>query len=90
MPVSVCGPIFPFWLELPKADVTPPLPSKVNVRTVANGPAATAGETMNPVPLNANGPCRVAFEHPLLSALAAGATLRASAPTAAMAKVFML
>jgi hypothetical protein len=43
---------------------------------------------MNPVDVNAKVPFKVAFEHPLSSAFAMGATAKPSAVTAAIAIVF--
>src|SRR5690349_12128255 len=79
--------MLPFRLAIP-AVVRTPFPSKISVWTPANGPANAGGAVINPVSLSANVPFRVALEHPLLSALAIGATVRASAVTAAIAKVF--
>src|SRR5271157_5674887 len=81
--------MLPFRLAIP-AVVRTPFPSKVSRLTPANGPANAGGAVINPVSLSANAPFRVALEHPLLllSALAIGATVRASAVTAAIAKVF--
>ena len=77
----------PFWLTIPVV-VKAPFPSKVSVPTWANGPARAVGAVMNPAPLCANVPFRVALEHPLSSAFAVGATPRASAVTAAIVKAF--
>src|SRR5690349_2440309 len=81
--------MLPFWLELAVA-VVAPFPSKVWVPTSTNGPANSGGAAMDPVDVYAKVPCRLAVEHPLSSALAAGAMHRVSAATAAIVKVFAI
>ena len=87
MPVSVAETMLPFRLRV-ALPVILPFPSKVSVPTPASGPAMAGGAVVNPVPMCAKVPFRLALEHPLLSAFAVGATARASAVTAAIAKFF--
>jgi hypothetical protein len=68
--------------------VVVPCPSKDCVPTSAYGPNGAGAATKDPMVVKANVPVRLALEHPLLAAVAAGATVRASAVTAANAKVF--
>src|ERR1043166_1626100 len=79
----------PFRLSI-AAVTTPPFPSNVSVPTPTNGRAMGGGAVSNPLAVCTKVPFSIALEHPLLSAFAAGAMPRASAATAAIAKIFSM
>src|SRR5579883_1146279 len=90
VPVLFACPTVPLEFVIPTL-VVPPLPSKVCMLTWANaGPTGSGAWTPYPVVVTANVPLREAFEHPLSSAFAVGAGLRASAVTAAIVKFFAM
>lgn len=77
--------MLPLTLPHPVAVIFP-FPSNVIALTPANGIGAAFEAVKNPTSLSANVPLKLATEHPLSAAFAAGATLRASAVSAANGK----
>jgi len=88
VPALFACPTVPLEFVIPTFVVTP-APPKVCMLTWANaGPTGSGAATEYPVVVTANVPVMERLEHPLSSAFAVGATLRASAVTAAIVKLF--
>jgi hypothetical protein len=91
VPVLFACPTVPLAFDIPTLVVTPPS-LKVCMLTWANaGPTGSGAWTPYPVVVTANVlPLMESLEHPLSSAFAVGATLRANAVTAAIVKLFAM
>ena len=89
VPFIVTETMLPFWLTVAVA-VVPPIPSKVCVPTLANGPANAGGARIDPVVVYAKVPVSEASEHPLSAACAPGTTLNPSAIATAIAQFFVV
>jgi hypothetical protein len=91
VPVLFACATVPLAFDIPTLVVTPAAP-KVCMLTWANaGPTGSGAATEYPVVVTANVlPLMDRLEHPLSSAFAVGAMLRASAVTAAIVKLFAM
>jgi hypothetical protein len=90
VPVLFACATVPLEFVIPTFVVTP-APPKVCMLTWANaGPTGSGAATKYPVVVTENVPMMDAFVHPLSSAFAVGATLSASAVTAAIVKLFAM